>query len=161
MGKKKIKDQKGSMRKESNEYSYRMSKAVRLWYGTNKFIVDKIFWWMSVRNLWPFINYIFSCLLIYNKLWRRILVPQYGLMHLELIPMLVGFFTYKVSTFIQAIEAAVSVYENPDDWISVEDFRKNQEALSACVTWELRSVCVYSILLRLMNIPLVHPSRSI
>ncbi|XP_078168136.1 ATP synthase protein I-like protein isoform X1 [Carex rostrata] len=55
-----------------------------------------------------------ALVMIFNR-WNEILVPQYGLMHLELIPMLVGFFTYKVSTFIQAIEAAVSVYENPDD----------------------------------------------
>ncbi|KAH9609966.1 hypothetical protein KSS87_004169 [Heliosperma pusillum] len=34
-------------------------------------------------------------------------VPQYGLMHLELIPMLVGFFTYKIATFAQAIEEAL------------------------------------------------------
>ncbi|KAK6134397.1 hypothetical protein DH2020_031863 [Rehmannia glutinosa] len=37
-----------------------------------------------------------------------ILVPEYGFMHLELIPMLVGFFTYKIATFMQAIEDAVS-----------------------------------------------------
>lgn len=39
---------------------------------------------------------------------RRILVPDYGFMHLELIPMLVGFFTYKIATFVQAIEDAVN-----------------------------------------------------
>lgn len=39
----------------------------------------------------------------------RILVPDYGFMHLELIPMLVGFFTYKIATFTQAIEEAVKV----------------------------------------------------
>ncbi|KAK6157558.1 hypothetical protein DH2020_011806 [Rehmannia glutinosa] len=38
----------------------------------------------------------------------KILVPEYGFMHLELIPMLVGFFTYKIATFMQAIEDAVS-----------------------------------------------------
>ena len=38
----------------------------------------------------------------------RILVPEYGSMHLELIPMLVGFFTYKVATFVQAIEDAIT-----------------------------------------------------
>lgn len=41
----------------------------------------------------------------------RILVPQYGFMHLELIPMLVGFFTYKIATFVQAIEEALTVGE--------------------------------------------------
>lgn len=30
-------------------------------------------------------------------------------MHLDLIPMLVGFFTYKIATFMQAIEEAVTV----------------------------------------------------
>lgn len=40
---------------------------------------------------------------------HRILVPEYGFMHLDLIPMLVGFFTYKIATFMQAIEEAVNV----------------------------------------------------
>ncbi|KAI3465827.1 hypothetical protein Pfo_022490 [Paulownia fortunei] len=40
------------------------------------------------------------------RVW--ILVPDYGFMHLDLIPMLVGFFTYKIATFMQAIEDAVS-----------------------------------------------------
>ncbi|KAH0932478.1 hypothetical protein HID58_009595 [Brassica napus] len=39
----------------------------------------------------------------------RILVPQYEFMHLKLIPMLVGFFTYKVATFFQAIEEDISI----------------------------------------------------
>lgn len=38
----------------------------------------------------------------------RILVPEYGFVHLDLIPMLVGFFTYKIATFMQAIEDAVN-----------------------------------------------------
>lgn len=37
----------------------------------------------------------------------RILVPEYGAMHLELVPMLIGFFTYKIATFAQAIEEAL------------------------------------------------------
>lgn len=45
----------------------------------------------------------------YDVLLRRIVVPEYGLMHLELIPMLVGFFTYKIATFAQAIEEALTV----------------------------------------------------
>ncbi|KAK4487057.1 hypothetical protein RD792_006372 [Penstemon davidsonii] len=45
--------------------------------------------------------------MLYNR-WNGILVPEYGFMHLELIPMLVGFFTYKIATFAQAIEAALS-----------------------------------------------------
>ncbi|XP_020098935.1 uncharacterized protein LOC109717510 isoform X2 [Ananas comosus] len=44
---------------------------------------------------------------------QRILVPDYGFMHLELIPMLVGFFTYKIATFVQAIQDALFVVENP------------------------------------------------
>lgn len=40
---------------------------------------------------------------------HRILVPEYGFMHLELIPMLVGFFTYKIATFFLAIEEALRV----------------------------------------------------
>ncbi|KAJ8561094.1 hypothetical protein K7X08_027284 [Anisodus acutangulus] len=46
--------------------------------------------------------------MIYNR-WNGILAAEYGLMHLELIPMLVGFFTYKIATFAQAIEEAVTV----------------------------------------------------
>lgn len=46
--------------------------------------------------------------MIYNR-WNGILVPEYGFMHLELIPMLVGFFTYKIGTFFQAIEEAMSI----------------------------------------------------
>lgn len=38
----------------------------------------------------------------------RILVPDCGFVHLDLIPMLVGFFTYKIATFMQAIEDAVN-----------------------------------------------------
>lgn len=45
--------------------------------------------------------------MIYNR-WNAILVPEYGTMHLELIPMLVGFFTYKIATFVQAVEESVS-----------------------------------------------------
>ncbi|KAJ4846103.1 hypothetical protein Tsubulata_015353 [Turnera subulata] len=49
--------------------------------------------------------------MIYNR-WNGILVPNYGYMPLELIPMLVGFFTYKIATFAQAIEDALSGLEN-------------------------------------------------
>lgn len=48
----------------------------------------------------------------------RILVPDYGFMHLELIPMLVGFFTYKIATFTQAIQEAVIVVDKKTEaWI--------------------------------------------
>ncbi|KAL3502678.1 hypothetical protein ACH5RR_037127 [Cinchona calisaya] len=46
--------------------------------------------------------------MIFNK-WNGILVPEYGFIHLELIPMLVGFFTYKIATFFQTIEEAITV----------------------------------------------------
>ncbi|KAK1397167.1 protein CONSERVED ONLY IN THE GREEN LINEAGE 160, chloroplastic [Heracleum sosnowskyi] len=46
--------------------------------------------------------------MIFNR-WNGILVPEYGIMHLELIPILVGFFTYKIATFTQAIEEAVTI----------------------------------------------------
>ncbi|XP_027909321.1 protein CONSERVED ONLY IN THE GREEN LINEAGE 160, chloroplastic [Vigna unguiculata] len=46
--------------------------------------------------------------MVYNR-WNAILVPEFGYMHLELIPMLVGFFTYKIATFVQAIEEAITV----------------------------------------------------
>ncbi|KAL2483427.1 ATP synthase protein I related [Forsythia ovata] len=46
--------------------------------------------------------------MLYNR-WNGILVPDYGFMHLELIPMLVGFFTYKIATFTQALEEAITV----------------------------------------------------
>jgi len=49
-----------------------------------------------------------ALVMIYNR-WNGILVPEYGYMHLELIPMLVGFFTYKIATFVQAIEEALTV----------------------------------------------------
>ncbi|XP_058095590.1 protein CONSERVED ONLY IN THE GREEN LINEAGE 160, chloroplastic isoform X2 [Magnolia sinica] len=52
-----------------------------------------------------------ALVMIYNR-WNGILVPDYGFMHLDLIPMLVGFFTYKVATFIQAIEEALTIVEN-------------------------------------------------
>lgn len=49
-----------------------------------------------------------ALVMIYNR-WNEIVVPEFGFMHLELIPMLVGFFTYKVATFVQAIEEALTI----------------------------------------------------
>ncbi|XP_022149755.1 uncharacterized protein LOC111018112 [Momordica charantia] len=46
--------------------------------------------------------------MVYNR-WNGILVEDYGVMQLQLIPMLVGFFTYKVATFVQALEEALTV----------------------------------------------------
>ncbi|OWM78709.1 hypothetical protein CDL15_Pgr002880 [Punica granatum] len=46
--------------------------------------------------------------MIFNR-WNEILVPEYGCIQLELIPMLVGFFTYKMATFMQAIEESLTV----------------------------------------------------
>ncbi|RCV26696.1 hypothetical protein SEVIR_5G270000v4 [Setaria viridis] len=48
--------------------------------------------------------------MMYNR-WNGILVPDYGFMHLELIPMLVGFFTYKIATFAQAIQDSIPAVE--------------------------------------------------
>ncbi|KAJ0053243.1 hypothetical protein Pint_02414 [Pistacia integerrima] len=48
--------------------------------------------------------------MIYNR-WNGILVPEFGYMHLDLIPMLVGFFTYKIATFVQALEDAIPVVD--------------------------------------------------
>ncbi|OEL19318.1 hypothetical protein BAE44_0019666 [Dichanthelium oligosanthes] len=42
----------------------------------------------------------------------KILVPDYGVMHLELIPMLVGFFTYKIAMFAQAIQDSIPAVGN-------------------------------------------------
>lgn len=58
--------------------------------------------------------------MIYNR-WNAILVPEYGIMHLELIPMLVGFFTYKMATFAQAIEEVITVASKKDLNISTKD----------------------------------------
>ncbi|XP_058095593.1 protein CONSERVED ONLY IN THE GREEN LINEAGE 160, chloroplastic-like isoform X2 [Magnolia sinica] len=56
---------------------------------------------------------VFSAYVSYSpEIAARILAPDYGFMHLDLIPMLVGFFTYKVTTFIQAIEEALTIVEN-------------------------------------------------
>ncbi|XP_010469769.1 PREDICTED: uncharacterized protein LOC104749773 [Camelina sativa] len=55
--------------------------------------------------------------MIFNR-WNAILVPEYGFMHLELIPMLVGFFTYKIATFFQAIEEAISITTQKTEPIS-------------------------------------------
>lgn len=65
---------------------------------------------MSVQNV-----FLSNILLTKNVCVNRILVPDYGFMHLQLIPMLVGFFTYKIATFFQAIEEALpGARENPE-----------------------------------------------
>ncbi|KAL0906838.1 hypothetical protein M5K25_025364 [Dendrobium thyrsiflorum] len=51
-----------------------------------------------------------AIVMIYNR-WNEILVPDHGFMHLELIPMLVGFFTYKVATLVQAIQDSITIVE--------------------------------------------------
>ncbi|XP_044503597.1 protein CONSERVED ONLY IN THE GREEN LINEAGE 160, chloroplastic isoform X2 [Mangifera indica] len=48
--------------------------------------------------------------MIYNR-WNGMVVPEFGFMPLDLIPMLVGFFTYKIATFVQAIEDAITVVD--------------------------------------------------
>ncbi|KAJ7543329.1 hypothetical protein O6H91_09G033400 [Diphasiastrum complanatum] len=51
--------------------------------------------------------------MIYNR-WNEILVPEYGAVHLQLIPMLVGFFTYKLATVIEVLRDMIPYpeYEN-------------------------------------------------
>lgn len=61
-----------------------------------------------------FISYDYISVTNKFKFRFRLVVPQYGFMHLELIPMLVGFFTYKIATFIQAIEEAIPQVEKID-----------------------------------------------
>ena len=48
--------------------------------------------------------------------WFRILVPDYGFMQLQLIPMLVGFFTYKIAMFAQAIQDSIPAVGNREGW---------------------------------------------
>jgi hypothetical protein len=55
---------------------------------------------------------IFLHRLMFFPFWFRILVPDYGFMHLELIPMLIGFFTYKIAMFAQAIQESFPVAGN-------------------------------------------------
>ncbi|XP_066314717.1 protein CONSERVED ONLY IN THE GREEN LINEAGE 160, chloroplastic-like [Miscanthus floridulus] len=49
--------------------------------------------------------------MMYNR-WNGILVPDYGFMQLQLIPMLVGLFTYKIATFAQAIQDSIPAVGN-------------------------------------------------
>ncbi|XP_039119754.1 protein CONSERVED ONLY IN THE GREEN LINEAGE 160, chloroplastic isoform X1 [Dioscorea cayenensis subsp. rotundata] len=49
-----------------------------------------------------------ALVMMYNR-WNEILVPNLGFVHLELIPILVGFFTYKIATFVQAIQESLTV----------------------------------------------------
>ncbi|CAN1229556.1 Protein CONSERVED ONLY IN THE GREEN LINEAGE 160, chloroplastic [Linum perenne] len=55
-----------------------------------------------------------ALVMVFNR-WNTIVVPEYGFVHLELIPMLVGFFTYKIATFAQAIEEALKVPDGNSD----------------------------------------------
>lgn len=47
--------------------------------------------------------------MMYNR-WNGILVPDFGFVHLDLIPMLVGFFTYKIATFVQAMQDVLPTF---------------------------------------------------
>ncbi|PKA66560.1 hypothetical protein AXF42_Ash003214 [Apostasia shenzhenica] len=51
-----------------------------------------------------------ALVMIYTH-WNETLVPDHGFLHLELIPMLIGFFTYKVAAFVQAIQDLFIVVE--------------------------------------------------
>ncbi|XP_078431378.1 ATP synthase protein I-like protein [Wolffia australiana] len=52
--------------------------------------------------------------MVYNR-WNEFLVPDHGFIHLELIPILLGFFTYKAATFVQAIEEALTPISNRNE----------------------------------------------
>lgn len=68
---------------------------------------QNVYYTVSVQNVFMYFHLFAGGQM---HIWvHRILVPEYGFMHLELIPMLVGFFTYKIATFIQAIEEAVTI----------------------------------------------------
>ncbi|KAL3679476.1 hypothetical protein R1sor_022432 [Riccia sorocarpa] len=41
--------------------------------------------------------------MLYNR-WNTLLVPQYDIMSLQLIPMLIGFFTYKAATLVETFK---------------------------------------------------------
>jgi ATP synthase protein I len=47
--------------------------------------------------------------MMFNR-WNEILVPDFGFIHLDLIPILVGFFTYKIATFVQAIQDVLPTF---------------------------------------------------
>ncbi|KAL6529463.1 hypothetical protein OROGR_015086 [Orobanche gracilis] len=50
---------------------------------------------------------------LYNR-WNGILVPDYGFLPLDLIPMFVGFFTYKMATLLQVVEDVVNAVGGKD-----------------------------------------------
>lgn len=44
----------------------------------------------------------------------RLLVPEYSVMHLDLIPMLLGFFTYKAATLVETFKELLPAQEEKD-----------------------------------------------
>ncbi|KAG0487350.1 hypothetical protein HPP92_009445 [Vanilla planifolia] len=70
--------------------------------------------------------------MIYNR-WNEKLVPDLGFIHLELIPMLVGFFTYKVATFAQAIQDSFFLVDerNQGKQVKTEHKRKKKAVIKA------------------------------
>lgn len=50
--------------------------------------------------------------------WHRLVVPEYGVMPLQLIPMLVGFFTYKAATFVETFKELLpdSTKQEKENW---------------------------------------------
>ncbi len=50
--------------------------------------------------------------------WHRLVVPEYGVMPLQLIPMLVGFFTYKAATFVETFKELLpdSTEQEKENW---------------------------------------------
>ncbi|KAF8413748.1 hypothetical protein HHK36_001741 [Tetracentron sinense] len=100
------------LQRESAEPFAKMEKAAAIEFGSEPRALDKTLTIMTLRGAigQPRLLVPVALVMIYNR-WNGILVPEYGFMHLDLIPMLVGFFTYKMATFIQAIEVALTVVE--------------------------------------------------
>ncbi|CAI7933997.1 unnamed protein product [Closterium sp. NIES-54] len=63
--------------------------------------------------------------------WNEILVPQYGAVPLELIPMLVGFFTYKAATITQALQDMLAPLAPPSSSSSSSSSKSSYDCPSA------------------------------
>uniref|UniRef100_A0A0E0C5X2 CGL160/ATPI domain-containing protein n=1 Tax=Oryza meridionalis TaxID=40149 RepID=A0A0E0C5X2_9ORYZ len=70
-----------------------------------------------------------ALVMMYNR-WNEILVPDYGFMHLELIPMLVGFFTYKIATFAQAIQESIPAVGNQPKHGQPKELKKTKISIN-------------------------------
>lgn len=65
-------------------------------------------WWSFCRHIIPWISHSL-------RLWKcRLVVPKFDVIPLELIPMLVGFFTYKAATFVETFKEILPKSEEDD-----------------------------------------------